>query len=832
MCLALYKPADIKPDWSALEAGMCHNSDGAGFAVAVDGQLIIEKGFFKFADFKRAFEPFGDHAAIVHFRLATHGGTNQQNCHPFALADFGNDAGHPPLAVIHNGIFSHAANDKKEWSDTWHVCRDELHPLWAKYGNCFGDPSIITLGDKFVGVGNKLVFLCADGTFAIWGEKNGHWSDGVWYSNYSYMSYGSKYADPRCGFRGGWEGYNDDDDYWSGHVTGKNAKKYDAPSEEDDGFEPVINYEVEATAIEQALVEELRECGYDEAEIERCYILKQLAAEVAAIYGLSEYEVNKAAKERAEADGLTDAEPTTDTPDIGLLPDDYEFVGRGRVTDNISGVGLDGSVMGWNAEKKVWAECVGLMDSVQYAVRRTVLEEVLSGTSPRAKRKLPDGFTVLGNGPVHGTQPLKDGDVLRWSSAYEKWSPCAGLMADQTYAVRIGCGAYIEKGGARISSSVVPKLKLETGERYLTRDGRTTGPLLRNADHAASIFPFRGRIGDDPHTNTWKADGSFTNMNSSNDLVSRVELELQVGKRYVTRDGRSTSVVEASSKPDGSPSAFPFRAKLGSDQFDTHYAKNGRWMTNGKPHKHDLVAEFSGIMLEAGKRYVTRNGEVSKPINACVNGRHYAEFGKNLIRYYLPDGRFNYAKESGVDLVSEFAGILPVIGKSYTTNDGKRVDIVRKRKSKFFGTDGTTQITYTESGTAIIDSWSLAGEWVEPEPEPEYRELEMGETIRYGDEFAVGVEGKWHRTSQVGQARKDPNVRYRRPVTDSDSDICGEGYRWLEENELIEEGDEYLNLRNMKWGATLAVAGRATPMTYRRKITSDSVTSELITLPQ
>jgi len=89
MCLALFKPKNIAADWNKLRNAMEHNADGAGFAIAKDGQLIVEKGFFKFEDFKLAFEPFEMYDAVVHFRMATHGDKNKLNCHPFDLRDFG-----------------------------------------------------------------------------------------------------------------------------------------------------------------------------------------------------------------------------------------------------------------------------------------------------------------------------------------------------------------------------------------------------------------------------------------------------------------------------------------------------------------------------------------------------------------------------------------------------------------------------------------------------------------------------------------------------------------------------------------------------------------------
>lgn len=239
MCLALYKPAGIKADWNKLQNGMEHNSDGAGFAVAVDGQLIVEKGFFKFEQFKMAFEPFEMYDAIVHFRMATHGDKNKANCHPFDLRDFEDDlageaSSRTPVAVIHNGIFSQANDDQKQWSDTWHVCRDLLAPLWLSDDKCFEKAHLIEMGDHYVGTYNKLVFLDATGKCSIWGEKNGHWKDGSWYSNYSYSDY--RYANPMYAGTGksgvkympatrtGWS--LEDDDEWNADVNSKYSTSY------------------------------------------------------------------------------------------------------------------------------------------------------------------------------------------------------------------------------------------------------------------------------------------------------------------------------------------------------------------------------------------------------------------------------------------------------------------------------------------------------------------------------------------------------------------------------------------------------------------------------
>jgi glutamine amidotransferase len=339
MCLALYKPADKTVKWDALQNAMEYNPDGAGFAVAVDGQLIIEKGFFKWADFRRAFEPFAQHAAIVHFRLATHGAKNQANCHPFSLADFGGPDGHKPVAVIHNGIFYEAKNDKKQWSDTWHVCRDILHPLWLEDPDSFEKDHLLLLGNKFVGTSNKLVFLAADGKAVIWGEGNGHWADGVWYSNHSYEC--QSYADPRYrGYKAPaagrktyvWE-YDDDDGYYGAY--GKSAKASAEAMEEQftekeleefatgkfDDETSILDLDTVEGDREQCAFAELRQCGYTEVELEEIYLdegLDGLVGELARMYQLSEDDVTcwlgqEILKLRRDGDGMIDVRYDSET---------------------------------------------------------------------------------------------------------------------------------------------------------------------------------------------------------------------------------------------------------------------------------------------------------------------------------------------------------------------------------------------------------------------------------------------------------------------------------------------------------------------------------------
>jgi hypothetical protein len=177
MCLAIYKPANIKTDWDALEEGFHTNSHGAGFAYVDNGRLITCKGYFTFDEFRDAYLPVQDKQAAIHFRLATHGEHDANNCHPFLLSD--------DLAMVHNGVLDIACNVNKKMSDTWHYAELVLQPMASRDPDFFSRPEVSFMGGAAIR-GSKFIFLRADGHFGIWNEESGHWAQDCWWSNNSY----------------------------------------------------------------------------------------------------------------------------------------------------------------------------------------------------------------------------------------------------------------------------------------------------------------------------------------------------------------------------------------------------------------------------------------------------------------------------------------------------------------------------------------------------------------------------------------------------------------------------------------------------------------------
>ena len=179
MCIAIYKPEGKVLSQATLKECYDSNPDGAGFMYAEDKKLHIQKGFFSYDSFYKAYKHHENKQAVLHFRIKTHGKIDTTNCHPFAVNN--------SLAFVHNGVISGFGDVNH--SDTIGFNHGVLQPLVNKWGNLalFQDP-IIDLIEGRIGY-SKLIFLDRHGNHKIMNEGKGVWDDDVWYSNTSYKPY-------------------------------------------------------------------------------------------------------------------------------------------------------------------------------------------------------------------------------------------------------------------------------------------------------------------------------------------------------------------------------------------------------------------------------------------------------------------------------------------------------------------------------------------------------------------------------------------------------------------------------------------------------------------
>ena len=175
MCVAIYKPADVELDPDDLWNCWIDNSDGMGIAVATGKELLVYRDMTDFSFIRDMIEKHTKHPMIVHFRIATHGTTDLDNCHPFLISD--------KIAMCHNGIISGMNDFGGSRSDTKVFAEDYLAPIVKAYPNILENVPFLGMVAQVAGSWNRIAFLTADGRYAIINEDDGEWLKGAWFSN-------------------------------------------------------------------------------------------------------------------------------------------------------------------------------------------------------------------------------------------------------------------------------------------------------------------------------------------------------------------------------------------------------------------------------------------------------------------------------------------------------------------------------------------------------------------------------------------------------------------------------------------------------------------------
>jgi hypothetical protein len=158
-----------------------NNTDGAGILYVEDGRLEVYKELHSFKKFIKTYNEIrmvNKDNMVLHFRIATHGGVDHDNCHPFLVNN--------NLGFVHNGIIRDLVGHSKDKSDTNLFC-EMLRTLpkgWER------NEAMYKLVGSAIGFYNKLIFLNNQGEFKIVNEHEGVWDMGCWFSNRTYKDYG------------------------------------------------------------------------------------------------------------------------------------------------------------------------------------------------------------------------------------------------------------------------------------------------------------------------------------------------------------------------------------------------------------------------------------------------------------------------------------------------------------------------------------------------------------------------------------------------------------------------------------------------------------------
>lgn len=184
MCIAIYQSTGYRLPKEQMVQSWKNNPDGGGFAYFDgNGEIVIEKDMEldgMMYKYERAVDRYASTSPFaVHFRIATHGAVNLENCHPFMVSE--------DTVIIHNGIIPVLFESKEDpRSDTRVFAEDYLTKMKDDW---MDDENMMDLVETFIG-GSKLVILSRAGKkdAYIANERTGNWSDDekIWYSNASY----------------------------------------------------------------------------------------------------------------------------------------------------------------------------------------------------------------------------------------------------------------------------------------------------------------------------------------------------------------------------------------------------------------------------------------------------------------------------------------------------------------------------------------------------------------------------------------------------------------------------------------------------------------------
>ena len=205
MCIIAFKPVGVKlPKEKILKNCYSNNPDGVGIAIQREGQIIINKFMEEnpFIAYHRNNARKNDNI-IYHFRIATHGQVNLQNCHPFIITKDWEEMGKGysitnKNILAHNGIITSFADNhgKSDSKMLAHLLADE-----DINENLFKSVGIQKLIEAVVD-SDKLIVMNKKGNYFLLG--NFEKSKGIYYSNFSFRYKYSRYNDY----------YNYNDDYY------------------------------------------------------------------------------------------------------------------------------------------------------------------------------------------------------------------------------------------------------------------------------------------------------------------------------------------------------------------------------------------------------------------------------------------------------------------------------------------------------------------------------------------------------------------------------------------------------------------------------------------
>ena len=184
MCMLCLVPPNVIPSREKLENSALNNPHGFGFAIVISGENRIHAERTMNADtsinrFLELRAQYPQDYALWHARLATHGSTTVDNCHPFKVG------GDERTYLAHNGILPILEPTGDTRSDTRIFAEDLLPAIGGV--SALDNVQVMNLIEDFTS-GSKVAILTVDTraeyqAYLIHESKGTKDTTGVWWSN-------------------------------------------------------------------------------------------------------------------------------------------------------------------------------------------------------------------------------------------------------------------------------------------------------------------------------------------------------------------------------------------------------------------------------------------------------------------------------------------------------------------------------------------------------------------------------------------------------------------------------------------------------------------------
>lgn len=175
MCLAIFQPQGLLIPKEHFHTGWDNNHDGAGLLYHNGKHLDSFKVLRDFKEFLDAYEEANAKAqsgVITHFRRASVGTIDLDNCHPFVYSNLG---------FVHNGTIYNQWY-KGDKSDTFWFGENIMSKLSLKV---LRNKAVAELLRTYIGK-SKLIIMDQQGATRIVNPEMGEVNKGIWYSNGEY----------------------------------------------------------------------------------------------------------------------------------------------------------------------------------------------------------------------------------------------------------------------------------------------------------------------------------------------------------------------------------------------------------------------------------------------------------------------------------------------------------------------------------------------------------------------------------------------------------------------------------------------------------------------